>query len=109
MRHATGLCFEHSPRSEIENLAKYRIWDGMRAVDYLASRPEVDAKRLGCVGNSGGGTLTAYIAALDPRVKAAYDYITKHYGLDENPGLGERGLYYYYQTFAIEDKEKGEG
>jgi squalene-hopene/tetraprenyl-beta-curcumene cyclase len=36
----------------------------------------------------------------DPRVKAAYDYITKHYGLDENPGLGERGLYYYYQTFA---------
>jgi cephalosporin-C deacetylase-like acetyl esterase len=60
------------------NLAKYRIWDGMRALDYLASRPEVDAKRLGCVGNSGGGTLTAYIAALDPRVKAAVPgcYIT---------------------------------
>jgi squalene-hopene/tetraprenyl-beta-curcumene cyclase len=36
----------------------------------------------------------------DPRVKAAYAYITKHYGLDENPGLGQRGLYYYYQTFA---------
>ena len=36
----------------------------------------------------------------DPRVKAAYDYITKHYTLDENPGLGQRGLYYYYQTFA---------
>lgn len=36
----------------------------------------------------------------DPRAKAAYDYITKHYSLDENPGLGERGLYYYYQTFA---------
>ena len=36
----------------------------------------------------------------DPRVKAAYDYITKHYSLDENPGLGQRGLYYYYQTFA---------
>lgn len=36
----------------------------------------------------------------DPRVKAAYDYITKNYTLDENPGLGERGLYYYYQTFA---------
>ena len=36
----------------------------------------------------------------DPRVKAAYDYIKKHYSLDENPGLGERGLYYYYQTFA---------
>jgi squalene-hopene/tetraprenyl-beta-curcumene cyclase len=36
----------------------------------------------------------------DPRVKAAYGYITKHYSLDENPGLGQAGLYYYYQTFA---------
>ena len=36
----------------------------------------------------------------DPRVKAAYDYLTKHYSLDENPGLGQKGLYYYYQTFA---------
>jgi dienelactone hydrolase len=53
------------------SLARYRIWDGMRGLDYLASRPEVDPARLGCVGNSGGGTLTAYIAALDPRVTAA--------------------------------------
>lgn len=36
----------------------------------------------------------------DPRVKAAYEYITKHYSLDENPGLGQKGLYYYYHTFA---------
>jgi squalene-hopene/tetraprenyl-beta-curcumene cyclase len=36
----------------------------------------------------------------DPRVKAAFDYISSHYSLDENPGLGQRGLYYYYQTFA---------
>ncbi len=53
------------------SLARYRIWDGMRGLDYLASRPEVDASQLGCVGNSGGGTLTAYIAALDPRVHVA--------------------------------------
>ena len=53
------------------SLARYRIWDGMRAIDYLAALPEVDPERIGCVGNSGGGTLTAYIAALDPRVKAA--------------------------------------
>jgi dienelactone hydrolase len=53
------------------NLARYRIWDGIRAIDYLAALPEVDAERIGCVGNSGGGTLTAYISALDPRVKAA--------------------------------------
>jgi cephalosporin-C deacetylase-like acetyl esterase len=53
------------------SLARYRIWDGMRALDYLTSLPEVDANKIGCVGNSGGGTLTAYIAALDPRVTAA--------------------------------------
>ena len=36
----------------------------------------------------------------DPRVKAALTYITQHYSLDENPGLGQQGLYYYYHTFA---------
>ena len=36
----------------------------------------------------------------DPRVKAALTYISQHYTLDENPGLGQQGLYYYYHTFA---------
>ena len=36
----------------------------------------------------------------DPRVKAALTYIANHYSLDENPGLGQQGLYYYYHTFA---------
>jgi squalene-hopene/tetraprenyl-beta-curcumene cyclase len=36
----------------------------------------------------------------DPRVKAAFEYIMKHYTLEENPGMGQQGLYYYYQTFA---------
>ncbi|HJZ53853.1 MAG TPA: acetylxylan esterase [Gemmataceae bacterium] len=60
------------------SLARYRIWDGIRAIDYLSSLREVDPKRIGCVGNSGGGTLTAYIAALDPRVSVAASccYIT---------------------------------
>jgi squalene-hopene/tetraprenyl-beta-curcumene cyclase len=42
----------------------------------------------------------AGLTADDPRIKAARDFISKHYSLDENPGLGQRGLYYYYQTFA---------
>ncbi|HRA90050.1 MAG TPA: terpene cyclase/mutase family protein [Planctomycetaceae bacterium] len=36
----------------------------------------------------------------DPRVKAATDWIRKHYTLDENPNMGQQGLYYYYHTFA---------
>jgi squalene-hopene/tetraprenyl-beta-curcumene cyclase len=50
-----------------------------------------------------GGLQSMIYAGLvrdDPRVKAALTYITNHYTLDENPGLGQQGLYYYYHTFA---------
>jgi dienelactone hydrolase len=52
-------------------LASYRVWDGFRALDYLASRPEVDPARLACTGNSGGGTMTSYLMALDDRISVA--------------------------------------
>jgi squalene-hopene/tetraprenyl-beta-curcumene cyclase len=42
----------------------------------------------------------AGLARNDPRVKAALTYISQHYTLDENPGLGQQGLFYYYHTFA---------
>lgn len=51
--------------------AQFRIWDGMRACDYLASRSDVDAGRIGVTGMSGGGTLSAYLNALDSRFCAA--------------------------------------
>ena len=51
--------------------ATYRIWDGIRSIDYLASRPEVDKERIGCTGNSGGGTMTSYLMATDDRIVAA--------------------------------------
>src|SRR5256885_165046 len=51
--------------------AGYRVWDGIRGLDYLAGRSEIDRHRLGCTGCSGGGTLTAYLMALDDRVLAA--------------------------------------
>lgn len=54
-----------------QSVARYFIKDAMRALDYLVSRPEVDPSRVGAAGCSGGGCLTTYIAALDPRVKAA--------------------------------------
>lgn len=53
------------------NTARFEIWDAMRGIDYLQSRPEVDPRRIGCTGNSGGGTQTSYIMALDDRVQAA--------------------------------------
>ena len=54
-----------------ENIAQYRIWDGIRAIDYLQSREDIRAERIGCTGNSGGGTLTSYLMALDDRIVAA--------------------------------------
>jgi cephalosporin-C deacetylase-like acetyl esterase len=54
-----------------ESFARFRIWDAKRALDYLLSRPEVDGNNIGCTGCSGGGTLTTYISALDPRIKVA--------------------------------------
>jgi dienelactone hydrolase len=47
------------------------LWDDIRTLDYLASRPEVDAKRLACVGLSVGGYRSFMLAALDERVKSA--------------------------------------
>ena len=53
-----------------EGVGRYFIWDAKRALDYLLSRPDVDATRIGAAGCSGGGALTTFIGALDPRVKA---------------------------------------
>jgi cephalosporin-C deacetylase-like acetyl esterase len=53
-----------------EGVARYFIWDAKRALDYLESRPDVDAARIAVTGCSGGGALTTFIGALDPRVKA---------------------------------------
>ena len=57
----------------------WRVWDAMRAVDYLVSRPEVDPERIGATGTSGGGTLSSYLFAMDDRVKMAApgSYITR--------------------------------
>ena len=51
-------------------LARTFAWDGIRAVDYLTSRPEIDPARIGAFGCSGGGTMTALLGALDTRVHA---------------------------------------
>jgi hypothetical protein len=69
-------------------LARDFIWDGIRAVDYLLTRKEVDPSRIGISGRSGGGTQSAYIAAFDDRIKAAApeNYITNFTRLFQSMG-----------------------
>ena len=50
------------------NTAQTMVWDGMRAIDYLQSRPDIRADKIGSTGISGGGTNTSYLMALDPRI-----------------------------------------
>jgi dienelactone hydrolase len=52
-------------------LIGWRVWDVMRTVDLIETRPELDAERVGCMGISGGGTATLFSTALEPRIKAA--------------------------------------
>ena len=77
------ICAEHAVMGNLAylagaNLARWEVWDGIRAVDYLLTRPEVDGERIGITGTSGGGTQTALIAALDRRIKVVVPscYIT---------------------------------
>ncbi len=79
------------------SIAQYRIWDGMRGIDYLQSRPEIDGERIGATGISGGGTLTSYLMALDDRVDVAAPtcFITSMEWLVPNMGPqdGEQNTY----------------
>ncbi len=80
------------------SLAKYMIWDGIRAVDYLLTRPEVDPDRIGITGRSGGGTQSSYIAAFDSRIKAVApeNYITSFKRIWETIGPQDAEQVFYH-------------
>ena len=68
------ICAEHAVMGNLAyltgaNLARWEIWDGVRAVDYLLTRPDVDGRRISLTGTSGGGFQTALLGALDERIK----------------------------------------
>jgi hypothetical protein len=54
-----------------ETMIGWRVWDVMRSIDYLQTRKELDPKRVGCMGISGGGMVTVFSAALDTRIQAS--------------------------------------
>ena len=104
-----GCCAEHTMAGNQmqlvgDFLGTWRVWDGVRGLDYLLSRPEVDPARVGVTGNSGGGTLTSYLTALDRRFAFAAPgcYVTRQLHNLENenaqdseqcpPGLLAAGL-----------------
>ena len=98
---------ERSTRSE-QDTFKYMLWhgqvmwgmmvyDSIRAVDYLVSRPDVDAERLGTLGISMGSTMAWWLAALDERIKVCVDIccLTEFRAYIEAGLLSGHGIYYY--------------
>lgn len=98
---------ERRGRSESE-LFKLFLWQGrvmwgmmvhdsLRALDYLCSRPDVDAERIGTLGLSMGSTMAWWAAALDERVRVCVDLccLTDYHALIESRGLDGHGIYYY--------------
>ncbi|QNF33973.1 dienelactone hydrolase family protein [Adhaeribacter swui] len=108
-----GLCLdswgfgERSGRPELE-IFKEMLWkgqvmwgmmvyDNLRALDYLETRPEIDNKRIATMGMSMGSTMAWWLAALDERIKVTVDLncLTDFQALLEDKGLDRHGIYYY--------------
>ena len=54
-----------------DNYSGHMVWDGIRAIDYLTERPDVDPEKIACTGTSGGGLQAEVLSALDPRIKVS--------------------------------------
>jgi dienelactone hydrolase len=108
-----GLCAdtwvfgERATRTELETF-KHMLWQGqvlwgmmiydsLRAVDYLTTRPEVDTSRIGTAGLSMGSTMAWWLGALDERIKVTVDIccLTDFQALIATNNLKGHGVYYY--------------
>lgn len=80
-----------------ESLSAWMVWDGIRAIDYLTTRSEIDLNKIGVTGNSGGGALSAYLWALDKRIKmvASSCWTTSYINDIENEMAGDNEQYPY--------------
>jgi hypothetical protein len=84
------------------------VWDVMRCIDYLQTRPEVDPSRIGMMGLSQGGTMTTFTTATEPRIKAAdiIGYVNpwREFGMKRENFCGSQivpGIYRYFDTHDI--------
>jgi acetyl esterase/lipase len=109
----TVLCIDHwvfGERSHTSELDMFKamlwqgrvlwgmmVYDSLRALDWLAQRPDVDTSRIGTVGMSMGSTMAWYLGALDERIKVTVDIccLTDFDTLLAKKGLGGHGVYYY--------------
>jgi pimeloyl-ACP methyl ester carboxylesterase len=73
------------------------VYDNLRSIDFLVSRPEIQADRIATMGLSMGSTMAWWTAALEPRVKVCVDIccLTDYEALIEAQGLDGHGIYYY--------------
>ncbi len=73
------------------------VYDSLRALDYLVSRPDVDSERIATLGMSMGSTMAWWVAALDERIKVTVDIccLTDFASLLEHKGQHGHGIYYY--------------
>jgi dienelactone hydrolase len=73
------------------------VYDNLRAIDYLSTRPDVDLSRLATMGISMGSTMAWWTAALDTRVKVCVDLccLTDYQALIDSRGLDGHGIYYF--------------
>ena len=83
------------------------IFDGMRVIDFLLTREEVDPDRIGCMGLSFGGTMTTYLVLLDDRIKAAdiicYATTTEHYAVSRPNFCGSQLVPFLYRYADVPD------
>src|SRR5439155_15704891 len=95
---------EHNPLAFAKKVAEGDLGGFTYVPDPKDNRDATAGGGLRSLGGMTYGGLKSFLYAGvskdDPRVKAAIDWIRKDYTLDENPGLGQKGLYYYYHVFA---------
>ena len=78
------------------------VYDSLRAMDYLVSRPDVDSARIGALGMSMGSTMSIWTAALDPRIKMCADIccLTDFAELEKQGNLSAHGIFYYVPSLT---------